>query len=483
MKLKELLHGLDVLELHADEALDITGVQYDSRQVTPGDLFVAISGFQTDGHRYIPKAMENGASCVVCEKKPEADLSYVLVPDARAALAVLGANWFDHPADDMCVIGITGTNGKTTSTYLLKHVLEKTLGAKVGLIGTIQNMIGDEILHTERTTPESFELQKLFADMRAAGCTHVIMEVSSHALVLHRADQIRFSAAVFTNLTEDHLDFHKTMDAYCDAKAMLFRRCDTGAVNVDDPYAKRIMQQADCRLLTYSAQGTTAALAAENTGLFSDRVEFEAVYQNKRVPVTLGIPGIFSVYNALGVIAAALALDIPLGKIADALRTAQSVKGRVEVVPTPGKDYTVLIDYSHTPDSLENILKAVRGFCAGRIIAVFGCGGDRDPYKRPIMGKIAAELSDLAIVTSDNPRTEDPYKILRQILAGMRETETPYEVIESRVSAIGRAMELARKDDVIVLCGKGHETYQEIGHEKHHLDEREVVASYLEAKA
>lgn len=483
MKLKELLRGLGVLELHADEALDITGVQYDSRQVSPGDLFVAISGFQTDGHKYIPKAMENGAACVVCEKKPETDIPYVLVPDARAALAALGANWFGHPADDLCVIGITGTNGKTTSTYLLKHVLEKTLGAKVGLIGTIQNMIGDEILHTERTTPESFELQKLFADMRDAGCTHVIMEVSSHALVLHRADQIRFGAAVFTNLTEDHLDFHKTMDAYCDAKAMLFRRCETGAVNVDDAYAKRIMEQADCRLLTYSAQGKPAALKAEHIGLFSDRVEFDAVYQNERVPVTLGIPGIFSVYNALGVIAAALALDIPLAAIADALRTAQSVKGRVEVVPTPGKGYTVLIDYSHTPDSLENILKAVRGFCAGRIIAVFGCGGDRDPYKRPVMGRIAAELSDLAIVTSDNPRTEDPYKILRQILAGMQDTETPYEVIESRVSAIGRAMELAQKDDVIVLCGKGHETYQEIGHEKHHLDEREVVASYLEAKA
>ncbi len=483
MKLKELLRGLGVLELHADEALDITGVQYDSRQVSPGDLFVAISGFQTDGHKYIPKAMENGAACVVCEKKPETDISYVLVPDARAALAALGANWFGHPADDLCVIGITGTNGKTTSTYLLKHVLEKTLGAKVGLIGTIQNMIGDEILHTERTTPESFELQKLFADMRDAGCTHVIMEVSSHALVLHRADQIRFGAAVFTNLTEDHLDFHKTMDAYCDAKAMLFRRCETGAVNVDDAYAKRIMEQADCRLLTYSAQGKPAALKAEHIGLFSDRVEFDAVYQNERVPVTLGIPGIFSVYNALSVIAAALALDIPLAAIADALRTAQSVKGRVEVVPTPEKGYTVLIDYSHTPDSLENILKAVRGFCAGRIIAVFGCGGDRDPYKRPVMGRIAAELSDLAIVTSDNPRTEDPYKILRQILAGMQDTETPYEVIESRVSAIGRAMELAQKDDVIVLCGKGHETYQEIGHEKHHLDEREVVASYLEAKA
>lgn len=483
MKLKELLHGLDVLELHADEALDITGVQYDSRQVTPGALFVAISGFQTDGHKYIPKAMENGAVCVVCEKKPETDIPYVLVSNARSALAALGANWFGHPADAMCVVGITGTNGKTTSTYLLKHVLEKTLGAKVGLIGTIQNMIGDEILHTERTTPESFELQKLFADMRDAGCTHVIMEVSSHALVLHRADQIRFGAAVFTNLTEDHLDFHQTMDAYCDAKAMLFRRCETGAVNVDDAYAKRIMEQADCRLLTYSAQGNPASLMAEHIGLFSDRVEFDAVYQDERAAVTLGIPGIFSVYNALGVIAAALALHIPLAEIADALRTAQSVKGRVEVVPTPGKDYTVLIDYSHTPDSLENILKAVRGFCTGRVIAVFGCGGDRDPFKRPVMGKIAAELSDLAIVTSDNPRTEDPYKILRQILAGMQDTETPYEVIESRVSAIGRAMELAQKDDVIVLCGKGHETYQEIGHEKHHLDEREVVASYLEANA
>ena len=358
MKLKELLHGLDVLELHADEALDITGVQYDSRQVTPGALFVAISGFQTDGHKYISKAMENGAVCVVCEKKPETDIPYVLVSNARSALAALGANWFGHPADAMCVVGITGTNGKTTSTYLLKHVLEKTLGAKVGLIGTIQNMIGDEILHTERTTPESFELQKLFADMRDAGCTHVIMEVSSHALVLHRADQIRFGAAVFTNLTEDHLDFHQTMDAYCDAKAMIFRRCETGAVNVDDAYAKRIMEQADCRLLTYSAQGTPAALTAEHIGLFSDRVEFDAVYQDERAAVTLGIPGIFSVYNALSVIAAALALHTPLAEIADALRTAQSVKGRVEVVPTPGKDYTVLIDYSHTPDSLEGLCAA-----------------------------------------------------------------------------------------------------------------------------
>ena len=316
--------------------------------------------------------------------------------------------------------------------------------------------------------------------MRDAGCTHVIMEVSSHALVLHRADQIRFSAAVFTNLTEDHLDFHKTMDAYCDAKAMLFRRCETGAVNVDDAYAKRIMEQADCRLLTYSAQGNPASLMAEHVELFSDRVEFDAVYQNKRASVTLGIPGIFSVYNALGVIAAALALNIPLQKIADALRTAQSVKGRVEIVPTPGKDYTVLIDYSHTPDSLENALKTARGFCKGRVIAVFGCGGDRDPFKRPVMGEIGGRLADLCVVTSDNPRTEDPNAIIAQIAEGMKDAKNKPVVIENRVEAIGWALDHARENDIILLCGKGHETYQEVGHEKRHMDEREIVAEHLE---
>ena len=479
MKLKDVIKGLEILSATADREQEITGVSYDSRTTAPGDVFVAISGEAVDGHRFIPMAAEKGAACVVCEHVPEGDIPYVQVASSRKALALMAGNWFDHPAKEMTMIGVTGTSGKTTSTYLIKSILEQKAGAKVGLIGTIQNMIGGRVLHTERTTPESFELQKLLREMADAGCTHVVMEVSSHALMLDRVYGIHYAVGIFTNLTQDHLDFHKTMDAYCDAKAMLFRRCETGAVNVDDAYAKRIMEQADCRLLTYSAQGTPAALTAEHIGLFSDRVEFDAVYQDERAAVTLGIPGIFSVYNALGVIAAALALNIPLQKIADALRTAQSVKGRVEVVPTPGKDYTVLIDYSHTPDSLENILRAVRGFCTGRIIAVFGCGGDRDPFKRPVMGKIAAELSDLAIVTSDNPRTEDPYKILRQILAGMQDTETPYEVIESRVSAIGRAMELAQKDDVIVLCGKGHETYQEVNHQKFHMDEREIVAEHL----
>lgn len=480
MQLKTLLQGIDVLELHANAALELTGVQYDSRRVKPGELFVAISGFQTDGHTYIPKAVAQGAACVLCEKEPGVQTPYVLVRDARAALATLGANWFGHPAEKLCMIGVTGTNGKTTSTYLLKHVLETTLGAKVGLIGTIQNMIGQTVLATERTTPESFELQALLAQMVQAGCTHVVMEVSSHALLLHRVDEIPFAVGVFTNLTEDHLDFHKTMDAYCEAKALLFAQCRQGAVNVDDAYAENMLRAARCPMLTSSAQEREAQLRAQNIRLHAACVEFDAEYAGACVPVRLGIPGVFSVYNALSVLSAGLALGLDLQAMAEALATAQSVKGRVEVVPTPGKDYTVLIDYSHTPDSLENVLRAVRGFCKGRVIAVFGCGGDRDPYKRPVMGGIAAQLADVSIVTSDNPRTEDPYSILRQIVAGMQQTNRPYEVIESRTAAIGRAMQLAQKDDVIVLCGKGHETYQEIGHEKRHLDEREVVAAYLE---
>ena len=298
MKLKELLHGLDVLELHADEALDITGVQYDSRQVTPGALFVAISGFQTDGHKYIPKAMENGAVCVVCEKKPETDIPYVLVSNARSALAALGANWFGHPAERLCMIGVTGTNGKTTVTCLVKHVLEQTLGAKVGLIGTIENRIGDTVLPTERTTPESFALQGLLRQMLDAGCTHVVMEVSSHALALHRVDGIPFTVGAFTNLTEDHLDFHKTMEAYGAAKARLFRLCRTGVLNADDPAYRTMLQGATCTPLLVGT-GKDAALRAEQVQLAPDHVAMEVREGEKAAHVRIGIPGRFTVSNAL----------------------------------------------------------------------------------------------------------------------------------------------------------------------------------------
>ena len=477
MKLQAILQGLEPLEVHADLSREITGICYDSRAVKPGNLFVAICGYDTDGHKYIPMALEKGAACVLCEKAP-AEGEYVLLSDTRRGLALASANWYGNPAGEMTMIGITGTNGKTTTTYLVKHILEDCLGAKVGLVGTIQNMIGDEVLHTERTTPESLELQALFRHMADAGCTHVVMEVSSHALCLHRVDGVTFDVGVFTNLTQDHLDFHKTMEEYCRAKAMLFARSKVGAVNVDDPWAKEILAHATCPVITYSAKNQ-AALEATDIRLEPHHVAFTAHYQGTETACTLGIPGAFSVYNALSALSAALALGIAPEKAAASLATARGVKGRAEVVPTPGKDYTVLIDYSHTPDSLENILKTVREFARGRVIAVFGCGGDRDPIKRPIMGKIAADLADLVVVTSDNPRTEDPMAIIDQILVGIPKDQTPTTVIENRRQAIRWAMDNAQAGDVIVLAGKGHETYQEIGHEKFHLDEREEVAAHL----
>ncbi len=477
MKLKDALQGVAVLSANADMEQEITGICYDSRNVCDGDLFVAIAGFAADGHRFIPMAQEKGAAVVLCEKAPAAG-SFVQVADSRLALAQISANWFGHPADKMTMIGVTGTNGKTTSTYLLKHILEDALGAKVGLVGTIQNMVGDAVVETERTTPESYELQKLFARMYDAGCTHVIMEVSSHALVLHRVNGITFETGVFSNLTQDHLDFHQTMEEYRKAKSLLFSQSNHGVINTDDAASSAMIAEAKCPVLTYSAKNT-ADLSAQNIHLHADRVEFDAVYGGETAKMELRIPGAFSVYNALSVVGAALTLGLSLSQIARSLSTAEGVKGRAEVVPTPGKDYTVLIDYSHTPDSLENILKTVREFCKGRVVAVFGCGGDRDPIKRPIMGKIAAELADFAVVTSDNPRTEDPMKIIGQILEGMAGIDTPYQVIENRRQAIRWAMDQGQPGDVIVLCGKGHETYQEIGHEKIHLDEREEVAAHL----
>ena len=478
MKLKDLLRGVSVLEASADLEMNIESVAYDSRKVTAGSLFVAIAGFAADGNRFIPMAMEKGAAAVVTAKKPETDIPYVLVASDRLALAQIGANWFGHPAEDMTLIGITGTNGKTTSTLLLKQVLEKTVGAKVGLIGTMENLIGDTVIPTERTTPESFDLQELFARMRDAGCTHVVMEVSSHAIALDRVGGVHFAVAAFTNLTEDHLDFHKTMENYCDTKALLFARCDKCVLNRDDTWFARIAARISCPILTTSAK-QQADLYAENAELHSDGIAFTAVKGDERAEITLPIPGRFTVYNALTVLGIAAQLGISLADAGRALAEAKGVRGRVEVVPTPGKDFTVLIDYAHTPDGLENVLSSVRGFCRGRLIAVFGCGGDRDPMKRPIMGKIGVKLSDFAVITSDNPRSEAPMAIIHDILKGINVPQEEYIVIEDRKKAVAYAMDIAKKNDIIVLAGKGHETYQEICGVKHHLDEREVVAAHL----
>ena len=481
MKLKDLLRGIPVLSATADPDLDIGGVSYDSRATKPGDLFVAMKGFAVDGHTFIGKAAVAGAAAVLCQDVPEGmEIPYVQVADSRRALAEVGTNYFGHPADDMTMVAVTGTNGKTTTTYLLKAILEQAAGAKVGLIGTNQNMIGSEVIPTERTTPESFEVQKLFARMRDAGCTHVVMEVSSHALVLDRVHGVHYAVGIFTNLTQDHLDFHKTMEAYCDAKAILFRNCDVGVVNADDPWTERLLREATCRVFTY-AERAEADLQAKNVSLGADHIAFDAVEKSGSVPVQVGIPGGFMVYNTLDVLGAAQALGVSLEESARVLAAVPHVKGRVEVVPTPGKDYTILIDYAHSPDGLENVLTSVKGFAKGRTIALFGCGGDRDKTKRPKMGKIAADIADFVVVTSDNPRTENPGDIIADILPGLEGSDTPHVVIEDRVEAIHWAMDHAQPGDVIALCGKGHETYQEINHVKHHMDEREIVADYLKA--
>ncbi len=479
MKLCDLLKNISVLETNADMNLDIPAVYYDSRKVTEGSLFVAVSGFASDGNRFIPMAMQKGAAVVVTAKKPQEDVPYVLVESDRLALALLGCNFYGHPAKSMTVIGVTGTNGKTSVTLLLKQVLESCLGAKVGLIGTMENLIGKEAIPTERTTPESFELQGLFARMRDAGCSHVVMEVSSHAVALERIGGVTFDIAAFTNLTEDHLDFHKTMDAYCDAKAELFRRCKKAVINMDDSYSARIHAAAACPVLTSSASHA-ADLTASNLELQSEGIRFTASCGSETETVELPIPGKFTVYNALTVLGIAHELGISLSDCAKALKTVQGVKGRIEVVPTPGMPYSVLIDYAHTPDGLENVISAVQGFCKGRVITVFGCGGDRDPMKRPIMGHIGVSLSDIGIITSDNPRTEVPAAIIKDILAGVKEEDGEYIVVEERREAIRYAMDIAKKDDIIILAGKGHETYQEINGKKYHLDEREEVAAHLQ---
>lgn len=478
MKLSDLLSGVEVLSSTAPATLEITGVAYDSRKVKPGNLFVAISGFATDGNQYIPKAMELGAAAVLTDREPSSEVPYVLVESARLALALLGANWYQHPADKVKMVGVTGTNGKTSATLLLKSVLEQVTGEKVGLIGTIQNMIGQQVIPTERTTPESFELQGLLHQMVQAGCKYVVMEVSSHALALERVGGIHFEAAAFTNLTEDHLDFHGTMEAYAETKAMLFSRCDTGVFNVDDHYCGTMQKNATCKAITTSLK-TDADLTAKDLAMEADHVQFVLCDGEKEYAVRVGIPGLFTAYNSMTVLGLSKALHLPMDKAVEALAKAQGVKGRIEVVPIPGQEFTVLIDYAHTPDGLENVLSSVRGFCKGRLIAVFGCGGDRDRQKRPIMGKIGLEQSDFVVFTSDNPRTEDPMAILDDILAGAEGTKTPYTVIENRRKAIRFALENAEKEDIIVLAGKGHETYQEINGVKHHLDEREEVASWL----
>ena len=479
MKLKELLKNIEIISSNADMEMEISGICYDSRKAESGSLFVAIKGFSSDGHKFIPKALELGASAIVCEDIP-GEGEYVQVKDSRKALAAVSREFYGNPASKMTVIGITGTSGKTTSSYLIKHLLEKKLNAKVGLIGTNGNMIGDELIHSEHTTPESLELHGLFDRMLKAGCSHVVMEVSSHSLTLSRVGGMEFDVALYTNLSQDHLDFHKDMEDYAAAKQQLFSMCKKACINADDEWAKFMVEKANCPVIDFSAESNDAALTANDIRLSADGVRFAAVYNNDIAMTKLKIPGHFSVLNALGVMAVGLSLGLSLADCADAMADAEGVKGRLELVPTDG-DYSIIIDYSHKPDALEKVLKILRPITRGRLICLFGCGGDRDKLKRPIMGRISEEFADLSIVTSDNPRTEDPMAIIGDITSGMSKKGSS-KVICDRVEAICWAIDNAHPGDVILLAGKGHEDYQVVGHEKHHMDEREIVAEHLEKR-
>ena len=478
MKLREIIQGLNVRRIQADPDLDIGSITADSRQILPGSLFVAVRGFTSDGHDYIPMAAEMGCAAVLCEEAPPRDIPYVLVDDSRLGLALASCSFYRHPSREMKVIGITGTNGKTTTSVLVKQLLEKCLGTKVGLVGSICNMIGDEQFHTEFTTPESNDLQRLFRTMADAGCTHCVMEVSSHSLALHRVAGTHFAAALFTNLTQDHLDFHKTMEQYASAKAKLFSMCDRAAGNLDDEWFDYILRDAPQPVYTFSEGNDSADLSARDVRLTAGEVRFCALEGNELVRTSSPIPGRFSVYNALAALACARMMGISLSDAAAVLPECTGARGRVEKVPTDG-DYSIYIDYAVTPDAVENILRTLRPVTAGRLVILFGCGGDRDRKKRPIMGRIASELADFVIVTSDNPRTEDPDAIIADILPGMEGRPTPYLVIPDRAEAIRWAVKNHNAGDLILLCGKGHEDYQIIGHEKIHMDEREIVADIL----
>jgi UDP-N-acetylmuramoyl-L-alanyl-D-glutamate--2,6-diaminopimelate ligase len=478
MKLSELLNKQSVNLMQGTYDQEITSLDYDSRLVKPGSLFVCIKGYKTDGHLFIRQAVANGAAAVLMENLEEipGHVTVIKTADTRKTLPALAAAFYGNPSKELDLIGITGTNGKTTTTYLLKEILEHA-GIKTGLMGTISNWIGDKEVKTIRTTPESVDFQCLLRNMVDQDVKACVMEVSSHSLTLNRVNYAHFHTGVFTNLTEDHLDFHRDMDDYRQEKQKLFYMTHKmNLINVDDPHGQLIAKRLNKDGISYAGYGIDKAgdLTAEETALSILGVSFKAVGLGMNHHIKLQIPGRFTVYNALAAIGAARSLDISPEVIQEALSNVTGVPGRLERIPEI-TDFSVMVDYAHTPDALENVLKTIRQFAEGRVITVFGCGGDRDQNKRPIMGEISGNLSDLSIITSDNPRSEDPDTILKMIEAGITATSGPYEVIESRQAAIRRAICLAQKGDVVLIAGKGHEKTQTIGQMTIHFDDLEIA--------
>jgi UDP-N-acetylmuramoyl-L-alanyl-D-glutamate--2,6-diaminopimelate ligase len=489
MELREVLAGASVAEWTADTGADVTGLAYDSRDVQAGTLFFCVPGARSDGHHFAAAAVEAGASALVVERPLDLPVPQAVVADARGAMAPAAVAFFGDPTAELQVAGITGTNGKTTTAFLLRHILERA-GRQTGQLGTVKRVIGGISSEVERTTPEAVDLQRTFREMLDAGDRACVMEVSSHALSLRRADGTRFAAAAFTNLTRDHLDFHADMDDYFAAKALLFAGTPepppAAIVNVDDAYGARLaasMGGGESQLLTVSAAGADADYAAAEVAFDATGSSFLCRSPDGEHPVELALPGHFNVENALVAIATAGALGVRAADAAAALRDAERVPGRLEAVDE-GQPFAVLVDYAHTPDSLENVLRAARRLTAGRLICVFGAGGDRDREKRPLMGAAAAKLADLALVTSDNPRSEDPDAIVAEIRAGMdgRAARAEIELEVDRRAAIAAALGLARAGDTVVIAGKGHEQGQEFGGgRKIPFDDREVAREELRA--
>jgi len=485
MLIRDLTVNLDITNTSDDfnVNMEITGVCYNSTVAIRGELFVAIRGFNSDGHDFIEEAVKKGVACIICETAPEPDIPYIIVKDSRIALSLISSAWFGYPCEKVTMIGVTGTNGKTSCTYLIKHIIEKCTGAKVGLIGTIGNIIGEREIATALTTPDSYELQSILAKMVMEGCRYVVMEVSSHALSLSRVYGITYDIGIFTNLSPEHLDFHNSMEEYAEAKAILFKNSKQSVINIDDKYSNLMIDSAAGNVLTYAVENLKADILGEEIKLYPDKIEFSAVSSTKKSRIRVNIPGLFTVYNTLACAATAELLGFNDSDISAALLTCQGIKGRAEVLGA-GCEYTIIVDYAHTPDALENIIKAARTQTVNRVITLFGCGGDRDKAKRPLMGKIATQMSDHTFITSDNPRKEDPQSIINDILTGLenkhnQKIEDAYTIIPERKEAICKAIDILSAGDVLIIAGKGHETYQILGEEKIHFDDREIVEEYL----
>ena len=472
---------------------EVRRIQYDSRKVERGDMFVAISGTRENGARYISEAVEHGAKAVVLDDDGAMPDSFfmhagavkIVVPDTRIALARMSSNYYGHPSDKLVMVGVTGTNGKTTTTHILKSILESN-GSSSGLIGTIEYRIGENIIPATHTTPESLELNELLARMAESGCASAVMEVSSHALIQHRVDGLSFSAAVFTNLTQDHLDYHGTMEQYFDAKKILFEHLPPEAcavINIDDEWGKRLMSLPG-RKISYGVSAA-ADVQAKNMSLSMQGTHCTIVHANEETAIDSSLIGRFNVSNILAAFATGIALGIPKPALRQAIRETKSVRGRFEPVVSP-RGWTAIVDYAHTPDALEKALAAVRDVFhstgGGRIITVFGCGGNRDRSKRPKMAGIATGYSDVTIVTSDNPRTEEPERIIDEIMTGAKPDARVVREAD-RGKAITMALELAGSGDVILIAGKGHEDYQVIGDRKLHFSDREAVDNFLRSHA